>query len=139
MTSLPLNFLVAAGEVANFGAYAFAPATVVTPLGALSILIRLLSPFLLSLPIFSLLMSGTAHGVNCYLQSRTWVSLSFQKEAVCCSELRTLGWFAAWAVKGQAKPKPGGRASPATRLNVSCQCFGAPIGESHKLKVQALD
>ncbi|XP_067588493.1 magnesium transporter NIPA4 isoform X2 [Pseudorca crassidens] len=30
---------VAAGEVANFGAYAFAPATVVTPLGVLSILI----------------------------------------------------------------------------------------------------
>ncbi|XP_077636874.1 magnesium transporter NIPA4 isoform X1 [Crocuta crocuta] len=30
---------VAAGEVANFGAYAFAPATVVTPLGALSVLI----------------------------------------------------------------------------------------------------
>ncbi|XP_012415576.2 LOW QUALITY PROTEIN: magnesium transporter NIPA4 [Trichechus manatus latirostris] len=30
---------VAAGEAANFGAYAFAPATVVTPLGALSILI----------------------------------------------------------------------------------------------------
>ncbi|XP_043769347.1 magnesium transporter NIPA4 [Cervus elaphus] len=30
---------MAAGEVANFGAYAFAPATVVTPLGALSILI----------------------------------------------------------------------------------------------------
>lgn len=34
---------MAAGEVANFGAYAFAPATVVTPLGALSVLIRLLS------------------------------------------------------------------------------------------------
>uniref|UniRef100_A0A8C6RD27 NIPA-like domain containing 4 n=1 Tax=Nannospalax galili TaxID=1026970 RepID=A0A8C6RD27_NANGA len=33
------NFLVSAGEVANFGAYAFAPATVVTPLGALSVLI----------------------------------------------------------------------------------------------------
>ncbi|OBS66507.1 hypothetical protein A6R68_04958 [Neotoma lepida] len=31
---------VSAGEVANFGAYAFAPATVVTPLGALSVLIR---------------------------------------------------------------------------------------------------
>ncbi|KAM9103164.1 magnesium transporter NIPA4 isoform 3-T3 [Megaptera novaeangliae] len=31
---------MAAGEIANFGAYAFAPATVVTPLGALSILIR---------------------------------------------------------------------------------------------------
>ncbi|KAM4869352.1 magnesium transporter NIPA4 isoform X1 [Urocitellus parryii] len=30
---------VAAGEVANFGAYAFAPTTVVTPLGALSVLI----------------------------------------------------------------------------------------------------
>ncbi|KAM9694274.1 magnesium transporter NIPA4 [Trichechus inunguis] len=30
---------MAAGEAANFGAYAFAPATVVTPLGALSILI----------------------------------------------------------------------------------------------------
>ncbi|KAJ8777103.1 hypothetical protein J1605_014486 [Eschrichtius robustus] len=30
---------MAAGEIANFGAYAFAPATVVTPLGALSILI----------------------------------------------------------------------------------------------------
>lgn len=40
------NFLVSAGEVANFGAYAFAPATVVTPLGALSVLIRSLSPLL---------------------------------------------------------------------------------------------
>ncbi|XP_036704409.1 magnesium transporter NIPA4 isoform X1 [Balaenoptera musculus] len=30
---------MATGEIANFGAYAFAPATVVTPLGALSILI----------------------------------------------------------------------------------------------------
>nr|XP_013011503.1 magnesium transporter NIPA4 isoform X1 [Cavia porcellus] len=30
---------MAAGEVANFGAYAFTPATIVTPLGALSILI----------------------------------------------------------------------------------------------------
>ena len=40
---LSLHLLVAAGEVANFGAYAFAPATVVTPLGALSILIRLVT------------------------------------------------------------------------------------------------
>lgn len=40
---------MAAGEIANFGAYAFAPATVITPLGALSVLIRLLSPLLLSL------------------------------------------------------------------------------------------
>ncbi|KAM5300716.1 magnesium transporter NIPA4 [Glossophaga mutica] len=30
---------MAAGEVANFGAYAFAPATVITPLGAMSVLI----------------------------------------------------------------------------------------------------
>ena len=31
---------VGAGEVANFAAYAFAPATLVTPLGALSVLVR---------------------------------------------------------------------------------------------------
>ena len=30
---------VGAGEVANFAAYAFAPATLVTPLGALSVLV----------------------------------------------------------------------------------------------------
>ncbi len=35
-----LFFAVGAGEVANFTAYMFAPATVVTPLGALSVLIR---------------------------------------------------------------------------------------------------
>jgi hypothetical protein len=33
-------FLVGAGEAVNFAAYAFAPATLVTPLGALSVLIR---------------------------------------------------------------------------------------------------
>lgn len=32
-----------AGEAANFAAYAFAPATLVTPLGALSVLIRYVS------------------------------------------------------------------------------------------------
>lgn len=31
---------VGTGEAANFAAYAFAPATLVTPLGALSVLIR---------------------------------------------------------------------------------------------------
>lgn len=31
--------LVGVGEVANFGAYAFAPASLVTPLGALSVLV----------------------------------------------------------------------------------------------------
>ncbi len=33
-------FLVGIGEAANFAAYAFAPATLVTPLGALSVLVR---------------------------------------------------------------------------------------------------
>lgn len=33
-------FQVGAGEAANFAAYAFAPATLVTPLGALSVLVR---------------------------------------------------------------------------------------------------
>ena len=37
--------LVGIGEVANFAAYAFAPATLVTPLGALSVLVRLIDPF----------------------------------------------------------------------------------------------
>jgi len=35
---------VGAGEAANFAAYAFAPATLVTPLGALSVLVRYRSP-----------------------------------------------------------------------------------------------
>lgn len=33
------NFSVGIGEAANFAAYAFAPASLVTPLGALSILV----------------------------------------------------------------------------------------------------
>lgn len=33
------NFQVGIGELANFAAYAFTPASVVTPLGALSILV----------------------------------------------------------------------------------------------------
>lgn len=33
-------FLVIVGEIANFTAYAFAPAILVTPLGALSVLVR---------------------------------------------------------------------------------------------------
>lgn len=32
-------FLVGIGELANFAAYAFAPASLVTPLGALSVLV----------------------------------------------------------------------------------------------------
>lgn len=33
-------FIVIVGEIANFVAYAFAPAVLVTPLGALSIIVR---------------------------------------------------------------------------------------------------
>lgn len=33
-------FVVVVGEIANFAAYAFAPAILVTPLGALSIIFR---------------------------------------------------------------------------------------------------
>lgn len=36
-------FPVGAGEVVNFAAYAFAPATLVTSLGALSVLVRYVS------------------------------------------------------------------------------------------------
>lgn len=34
------SYTVIVGEIANFAAYAFAPAILVTPLGALSIIIR---------------------------------------------------------------------------------------------------
>lgn len=40
MSVFALSFSVGAGEAANFAAYAFAPATLVTPLGALSVLVR---------------------------------------------------------------------------------------------------
>lgn len=39
------NFLVVLGEAANFAAYAFAPAILVTPLGALSIIFRYAASF----------------------------------------------------------------------------------------------
>ena len=35
-----LSISVGVGEVCNFGAYALAPATLVTPLGAISVLVR---------------------------------------------------------------------------------------------------
>ncbi|KAM6150263.1 magnesium transporter NIPA3 [Erethizon dorsatum] len=47
--NLSACFLVGAGEAANFAAYAFAPATLVTPLGALSVLISaILSSYFLN-------------------------------------------------------------------------------------------
>ncbi len=39
MMLLLTGYIVVAGEIANFAAYAFAPAILVTPLGALSVLI----------------------------------------------------------------------------------------------------
>ena len=101
---------MAAGEVANFGAYAFAPATVVTPLGALSILIRLVtSPALSDSFMFSVDV-GNCHMGSVATCSRTWVSPSSWKEALHwglraahCSSIP----LTAWAVKGQAKPHPG--------------------------------
>lgn len=38
--SISIYIVVGAGEAANFAAYAFAPAMLVTPLGALSVLVR---------------------------------------------------------------------------------------------------
>lgn len=38
--TINLIFIVAVGEAANFAAYGFAPAILVTPLGALSVLVR---------------------------------------------------------------------------------------------------
>lgn len=86
-------------------------------------------------------------GVNCRLQSG-WVNRSSQKEALCCSELLIRGLFTAgcsniflndWAIEGQAKPKPAGRPSPATKLIVSCHCFDVPIGTAYKLKAWTLN
>lgn len=39
MCILSMQFLVGIGEFANFAAYTFAPASLVTPLGALSVLV----------------------------------------------------------------------------------------------------
>lgn len=40
MKILDLDYVVIVGEVANFVAYIYAPAVLVTPLGVLSIIIR---------------------------------------------------------------------------------------------------
>jgi len=50
-----LILIVIVGEIANFAAYAFAPAILVTPLGALSIIFRYLYPLCLSLSVVSAL------------------------------------------------------------------------------------
>lgn len=36
---MSISFLVGIGEASNFAAYAFAPASLITPLGALSVLV----------------------------------------------------------------------------------------------------
>lgn len=40
LTAITAFTTVVVGEIANFAAYAFAPAVLVTPLGALSIIVR---------------------------------------------------------------------------------------------------
>uniref|UniRef100_A0A2K6A2Y6 NIPA like domain containing 4 n=1 Tax=Mandrillus leucophaeus TaxID=9568 RepID=A0A2K6A2Y6_MANLE len=71
---------VAAGEVANFGAYAFAPATVVTPLGALSVLISaILSSYFLG---ESLNLLGKLGCVICVAGSTVMVIHAPEEEKV---------------------------------------------------------
>uniref|UniRef100_A0A9L0IL06 NIPA like domain containing 4 n=1 Tax=Equus asinus TaxID=9793 RepID=A0A9L0IL06_EQUAS len=71
---------VAAGEVANFGAYAFAPATVITPLGALSILISaILSSYFLR---ESLSLLGKLGCVICVAGSTVMVIHAPEEEKV---------------------------------------------------------
>jgi len=55
-------FLVIVGEVANFAAYAFAPAILVTPLGALSIIVR-----------YKILYSTHLIGEKAFLRSFYWM------------------------------------------------------------------
>ncbi|XP_017712114.1 PREDICTED: LOW QUALITY PROTEIN: magnesium transporter NIPA4 [Rhinopithecus bieti] len=71
---------MAAGEVANFGAYAFAPATVVTPLGALSVLISaILSSYFLG---ESLNLLGKLGCVICVAGSTVMVIHAPEEEKV---------------------------------------------------------
>ncbi|CAD7675440.1 unnamed protein product [Nyctereutes procyonoides] len=71
---------MAAGEVANFGAYAFAPATVITPLGALSVLISaILSSYFLG---ESLNLLGKLGCVICVAGSTVMVIHAPEEEKV---------------------------------------------------------
>ncbi|XP_076993643.1 magnesium transporter NIPA4 [Tamandua tetradactyla] len=71
---------MAAGEIANFGAYAFAPATVVTPLGALSVLISaILSSYFLG---ESLNLLGKLGCVICVAGSTVMVIHAPEEEKV---------------------------------------------------------
>ncbi|XP_014311631.1 magnesium transporter NIPA4 isoform X2 [Myotis lucifugus] len=71
---------VAAGEIANFGAYAFAPATVITPLGALSVLISaILSSYFLG---ESLNLLGKLGCVICVTGSTVMVIHAPEEEKV---------------------------------------------------------
>ncbi|XP_065730915.1 magnesium transporter NIPA4 isoform X2 [Phocoena phocoena] len=97
---------VAAGEVANFGAYAFAPATVVTPLGALSILISaILSSYFLR---ESLNLLGKLGCVICVAGSTVMVIHAPEEE-----EITTI-------VEMAAKMKDTGYIVFAVLLLVSC-------------------
>uniref|UniRef100_A0A4W3GUJ3 Zgc:101583 n=1 Tax=Callorhinchus milii TaxID=7868 RepID=A0A4W3GUJ3_CALMI len=80
MIIIIITFTVGAGEVANFAAYAFAPATLVTPLGALSVLVSaVFSSYFLQevLP-----LAGMAGCVLCVLGCSVMVLHAPQDEVV---------------------------------------------------------
>ena len=105
------------GEIANFAAYAFAPAILVTPLGALSIIIRqdnitcyscltLLLCFAFSFTLFSFfesqccLSSYHTTGEATHLWS-SWLRLmccGFHHNRPTCPS-RTRDWFCAWSLE----------------------------------------
>ncbi|KAM9103162.1 magnesium transporter NIPA4 isoform 1-T1 [Megaptera novaeangliae] len=97
---------MAAGEIANFGAYAFAPATVVTPLGALSILISaVLSSYFLG---ESLNLLGKLGCAVCVAGSTVMVTHAPEEEKI------------ATVVEMAAKMKDTGYIVFAVLLLVSC-------------------
>lgn len=60
------TFVVAVGEAANFTAYGFAPAVLVTPLGALSVLVRCVSYNQCTIICFLFVFHVHMHVLNCY-------------------------------------------------------------------------
>lgn len=89
------NETVIVGEVANFAAYAFAPAILVTPLGALSIIIRHeLSNSKLYLNLF-LLMSASAKIVDC-CAVLYWLISFYVRSCMCL-----VFWVASCVLWGQ--------------------------------------
>ena len=93
-------FLVAIGEVANFAAYAFAPAILVTPLGALSVLIGYVaypdpvapSPLIANKVAFlTVLSSGRISSRKSWVFWASWVvpCVCLGRLSLSCMRLRT--------------------------------------------------